>query len=104
MAEICDIMNVYVSKNKVFFFANGRLGDGEITLKFRENGERLIEIDCKENLVCSYDVRYFNLFCRAGDLGIEVQLSISKILRIILTFEFELGFIKYYLAPKVNGE
>ena len=90
-----------------FFFANGRLGDGEITLKLRENWERLIEIDFIENLVCSYDVKYFNLFCRAGDLGIEVQLSISKILRIlriISTFEFELGFIKYYLAPKVNGE
>ena len=104
LSDISDTLSISVSKSKVTFFVNGKVGDGEITLKPREKGERLIAVEIIENVICSYDLRYLNLFNKACTLGEEVQLHISKILPIILTYGFELGFIKYYLAPKVNGE
>ena len=50
----------------------------------------------------SFAVRYLNLFNKAASLGKIVELSISEEMPLVLKFEFEIGEIKYYLAPKVN--
>jgi proliferating cell nuclear antigen len=104
LSQLSDTLNIAVSKIKVSFFVEGNVGDGEITLKPRERGERQLVIEATEDVACSYAMRYLNLFNKACVLGEEIQLNISQNLPLILTFGFELGFIKYYLAPKVNEE
>jgi proliferating cell nuclear antigen len=102
LSQLSDTLAISVSKLRVTFSVDGNIGEGHITLKPRDRGERQLVIEAQENVDCSYAMRYLNLFNKAAVLGEEIQLSISQNLPLIVTFEFELGFIKFYLAPKVT--
>lgn len=104
LSQISDTLTVDVNKNKVTFRVGGDLGDGEITLKHRETGKNPTVIEAQEPVLCSYAMRYLNLFNKSSVLSDETTLSISEDLPLIVHFQFELGYIKYYLAPKVNDD
>lgn len=104
LSQISDTLMVDVNKTRVKFSVGGDLGEGEITLKHRETGKNPTCIAAEAEAVCSYAMRYLNLFNKAATLTEEVSISISESLPLILNFDFELGCLKYYLAPKVNDE
>ncbi|OMJ79759.1 hypothetical protein SteCoe_20145 [Stentor coeruleus] len=104
LSQISDTLTIDINKEKVTFRVGGDLGDGEITLKHRETGKNPTIIEAHEPVACSYAMRYLNLFNKASVLSDEIILSISENLPLIVHFQFELGNIKFYLAPKVNDE
>ncbi|OMJ94555.1 hypothetical protein SteCoe_2196 [Stentor coeruleus] len=104
LSQISDTLSVDVDKNKITFRVGGDLGDGEITLKHRETGRNPTVIEAHEPVICSYAMRYLNLFNKSSALSDEITLSISENLPLIVHFQFELGYIKYYLAPKVDDD
>ena len=104
LSQIADTLVVNVDKARIKFNVGGDMGEGEITLKHRETGKNPTCITAHEQVVCSYAMRYLNLFNKASSLTEEISISIAENLPLILSFDFELGYIKYYLAPKVNDE
>jgi len=104
LSQLSDTLIVSVNKQKITFSVGGDIGDGEITMKNKTSGRNPLIIEAEEPVTCSYAMRYLNLFNKAQGLSEEISISLSENLPLILCFNFELGFIKYYLAPKVNDD
>ena len=103
--QFSDTINIDVQKDRIRFSVSGDAGEGAVTLKHREDrgGSRTI-LEVVENVNASFALRYLNLFCKAAGLGETVALSLSKDLPLVVHFQFDIGEIKYYLAPKINDE
>lgn len=104
LSQLSDTLSVSVNKEKITFSVGGDIGDGEITMKNKNSGKNPLIIDVVDPVSCSYAMRYLNLFNKASGLSDEICISLSENLPLILCFDFDLGYIKYYLAPKVNDD
>jgi proliferating cell nuclear antigen len=104
LSQISDTLLIDVNKQRVKFSVGGDMGEGSISLKHRETGKFSTCITANEDVRCSYAMRYLNLFNKASGITEEVTLSVSENLPLVMDFDFQVGSIKYYLAPKVNDE
>ena len=63
----------------------------------------ILEVD--DPVTSSFALRYLNLFNKAATLTPTVSLKISPDTPIVVEFRIEkLGFLKFFLAPKINDE
>ena len=103
--QFSETLNINVRKDRVQFSVSGDSGEGSVSLankQTNESGQTCIE--ATEPVNASFALRYLNLFCKAAGLGSVVGLSLSSDLPLVVHFLFELGEIKYYLAPKINED
>jgi proliferating cell nuclear antigen len=62
-------------------------------------------IDLREPVAASFALRYLNSFAKAGGLSNTVKVSLTKDLPIVVEYTIaDMGFIRYYLAPKIDDE
>lgn len=101
LSQISDTINFDVNKERVVFSVNGDIGRGAITLRHKDSGAGA-QIKCTSSVNVSFAIRYLNLFNKAGALGNKASLALSEELPLKMSIDFEIGEIKYYLAPKVN--
>jgi len=53
----------------------------------------------------SFALRYLNLFNKAATLSSQVSLKMSNETPLVIEYEIpKLGFIRFYLAPKINED
>lgn len=104
LSQMSDTLNVDVNKERVVFSVNGDSGRGAISLKHRETGSDRTIIDVTNGVNASFALRYLNLFNKASSLASTAILSVSEDLPLILRFDFEIGVMKYYLAPKISDD
>lgn len=104
LSQMSDTLSIDVTKQHVNFKVGGDMGEGKITLKPKHEGKSKVTLEVNENVNCSYALRYLNLFNKGGSLGDEAVLMIASDLPLVLIFNFELGVLKYYLAPKVSED
>ena len=58
-----------------------------------------------EPVELNFALRYLNMFSKAAPLASEVCLSMSEEIPLMVEFRMEgLGYIRYYLAPKIDEE
>jgi proliferating cell nuclear antigen len=85
----------------------GKAGSGKYCLK-NNNAERIedqVTISNKEDVTCSYGLQYLNSFAKASSLSNIVTLHISAKYPLMIDYEIEdLGYLKFYLAPKMDDE
>lgn len=101
--QFSETLNLDVRKDRVKFSVSGDAGEGSVTLCHKQTsatGQTCIE--ALEPVNASFALRYLNLFCKAAGLGSTVVLSLSSDLPLVVHFMFDIGEIKYYLAPKIN--
>jgi proliferating cell nuclear antigen len=62
------------------------------------------EIECSKPIDLSFALRYLNCFTKAAPLSEHVQLQLAADRPLLALFELpdDTGYIKYYLAPKVD--
>ena len=101
LSQLSDTINIDINKERVIFSVNGDIGKGAISLS-QKNDKYMIEV--VNNINASFALRYLNLFNKASTLSNNVTLCVSEDLPLILRFDFEIGSMKYYLAPKINDE
>ena len=64
-----------------------------------------VVIDMQEPVELNFALRYLNLFTKATALGPTVTLSMSPDIPIVVEYPIEnYGYIRYYLAPKIDEE
>lgn len=52
-----------------------------------------------------FPTRYLNSFAKASGLSEKVQLSMSPDVPLVVEFKVtDIGYIRYYLAPKIEDE
>jgi len=105
--NLSDCVKIEVKDDKCTFIVNGKAGNGKYYLK-NNNAERLedqVTIVNKEDVSCSYGLQYLNSFAKASSLSSVVTLHISAKYPLMIDYEIEeLGFLKFYLAPKMDDE
>lgn len=70
-----------------------------------EKEEDKITINCKEDVSSSYGLQYLNSFAKASALSPEVSLNISEKFPLMIEYEIkDVGYVKFYLAPKMEEE
>lgn len=103
-----DTCAIACTKEGVRFSASGDLGTGKILLKANSNVEKpdeAVVIDMQEPVDLNFAIRYLNLFTKATALGPTVTLSLSPDVPIVVEYPIEnMGYIRYYLAPKIDEE
>ena len=101
LSQLSDTINIDINKERVIFSVNGDTGRGAISLS-QKNDKNIIQ--AINNVNASFALRYLNLFNKASGLSNNVILSVSEDLPLIVRYDFEIGTMKYYLAPKINDE
>ena len=97
-----------MTKDGIKFSATGDLGTGSIALKHNtsvEKEEEAVVVDVQEPVELNFALRYLTLFSKATPLGPTVTLSMSPDIPIVVEYTIEnMGYIRYYLAPKIDEE
>lgn len=105
MGETCSIS---VSKKGIRFGVGGDMGTGNITLKQSDGAEKdeeRITIEMSEPVEAVFALQYLNNFTKATPLSSFVTLSISPNVPMSVDYAVEgTGYIRYYLAPKIDEE
>ena len=67
--------------------------------------EDAIVIEMNEPVALSFALRYMNSFTKATPLSDTVTISLSSELPVVVEYKVaEMGYIRYYLAPKIEEE
>lgn len=67
--------------------------------------EDAIVIEMNEPVSLSFALRYMNSFTKATPLSETVTISLSSELPVVVEYKVaEMGYIRYYLAPKIEEE
>lgn len=104
--QLSDSVKIEVSDKKAVFSISGK-ANGKLTLKSNnaEKAEDQISIQCSEDVCCSYGLQYLNPFAKASSLSGVVTLNLSGKFPLMIEYEIEnVGFIKFYLAPKMDED
>jgi proliferating cell nuclear antigen len=107
LATIGESVQIAVNKEAVKFFVKGELGSGTISLR---NGssidkeEEATKISLNNPASLTFALRYLNFFTKATPLSNTVTLSMSKEAPLLLEYTINTGYVRYYLAPKIEEE
>ena len=103
-----DTCTISCTKEGVKFSAQGEVGMGNVLVRQNTTAEKEAEkvmIEMDEPVELTFALRYLNFFTKATSLGPTVILSMSPEVPVVVEYPIgETGFIKYYLAPKIDEE
>jgi len=104
-----DTVLISATKEGVKFSVSGEMGNGNITC--RQTGdvdskpEEAVAIELQEAVTLTFALRYLNFFTKATPLSPTVTLSMSRDVPLVVEYRIEeLGYVRYYLAPKIEDE
>lgn len=106
LTQVTDTLNFSVDKETVRFAVSGDIGAGSITMRANASDkveERLI-LSVGEGGTMAFALRYLNLFNKGSSLSEEVVISLSPEVPIVIRFGFDLGELRFLLAPKVADD
>jgi proliferating cell nuclear antigen len=107
LTNLSDCVKIEVKDEECTFSVTGKAGNGKFHLK-NNNAERIedqVTIVNKEDVTCSYGLQCLNSFAKASSLSNVVTLHISAKYPLMIDYQIEdLGFLKFYLAPKMDEE
>lgn len=108
LATIGDTVTISVSKQGVTFSTKGDIGSGNITCRQNTSSEKPEEhtiVEMKEPIVLTFALKYITLFTKATSLSSQVTISLCADMPMVVEYKVaEMGYIRYYLAPKVEEE
>jgi len=107
LSSIGDTVVIDATKSTVTFQVSGDMGTSKLQLKRgnKVDSEDSMSIELKEPVSLIFALRYLNFFTKATALCNTVQLSLAKDVPVVVEYRVEdMGYIRYYLAPKVDEE
>merc|ERR1719189_2072259 len=107
LAVLGDTLTIGVNKDNVQFSVAGEIGKGEMTVNASTASDEMegTVIDCSEPVVQTFAMRYLNFFTKATVLSKHVTLSLSPEVPLMVEYPVdEIGYVRYYLAPKIEED
>ncbi|KAL2927131.1 Proliferating cell nuclear antigen [Bienertia sinuspersici] len=108
LSSIGDTVTISVSKQGVTFSSKGDIGSGNITCKQSSSTDKPEEatiITMKEPVVLTFALKYITTFTKATSLSSQVTISLSSDMPVVVEYKIaEIGYVRYYLAPKIEEE
>lgn len=108
LAQFSESMLICCTKEGVKFSASGDVGSANVKLAQTssvDKEEEAVVIEMQEPVTLTFACRYLNAFTKATPLSGQVQLSMSADVPLVVEYRIqELGYIRYYLAPKIEDD
>ncbi|CAL8109651.1 unnamed protein product [Orchesella dallaii] len=111
LSQFGESIAIACTKQGVKFSSTGDIGTGNIKLAQNSSADSddNIVIDLQEPVTLTFASRYLNSFAKAAGLSEKVTLSMSPDVPLVVEFKVattdnEYGYIRYYLAPKIEDE
>lgn len=110
LTTLGDTVVISATKEGVKFSVSGELGNGNVLLRQTSDAdtkeEEQTHIDMKEPVSLTFALRYLNFFTKATSLSDVVILSMSKDVPLVVEYRIQqdLGYLRYYLAPKIEED
>lgn len=107
LTQLAESVRIEVEGKKATFSYTGKAGAGKINLKKNntEKSDDSIDIKCEEEVNNAYGLQYLNSFAKASSLSTHVNLFLSSKYPLMIQYEIEnMGFVKFYLAPKMDDD
>jgi len=109
LASFGDTVTINVTKEDISFSTVGDMGKGTMSLRnTTATGEEQPEatlIDSKESITQAFALRYLQHFTKATPLSKVVTLRMKLGTPLLVEYTIDdLGYIRYYLAPKIDEE
>jgi proliferating cell nuclear antigen len=103
-----DTCTISCGKEGVRFSVSGNIGTGNILTRANATAEKekdQVIIDMEEPVELNFALRYLNFFTKATNLSDHVLISMSPEVPVVIEYPIEdFGYVKYYLAPKIEEE
>jgi proliferating cell nuclear antigen len=103
-----DTCTISVGKEGIRFSVTGGIGSGNILVRSNTDSEKEDEhvvITMEEPVELNFALRYLNFFTKATDLSKKVIVSMSPDVPVVVEYPIEdYGYIKFYLAPKIDED
>lgn len=108
LSAIGDSVTIEVSKEGLKFEVEGDIGKGSITLlqaiKEENAGER-VYLEITETVKMLFSMRYLNSFSKATPLCDKILVKMAREVPLQMEFRIDsIGYVRFYLAPKVDNE
>lgn len=107
IAGFTDTVSIEINDQKELVLSSAG-DDVDIKMKFGNTEEDEMEVleSDSEPLKLAFAIKFINFFMKASTLSEKVEISISKDVPAIFKFDIENdgGFIKFYLAPKIDDQ
>lgn len=108
LMSLSDTIKVDIQSDKEAVLSyNGKTGQGKVRLRkhLSDKDDDAINITCEEEISSNYGLNYLNSFSKASSLSSRVVLEFSTKYPLRISYEVEnLGWIKFYLAPKMDED
>jgi len=111
LTQIGDAVTISCAKDGVRFAANGDLGSGSVRLHQTASADKpedAVSVKMSEPICLSFALKYLNHFAKATPLSAQVSLSLSADVPLVVEYNItdeddsDIGYIRYYLAPKID--
>jgi len=104
-----DTLTIKVTKDEISFSAMGDLGSGTMSLRNStatdEEEPEATLIDSRDDISQQFALRYLQNFTKATPLSKVVTLRMSPDVPLLVEYSIdEIGYVRYYLAPKIDVE
>ncbi|KAL8093564.1 proliferating cell nuclear antigen-like [Apium graveolens] len=108
LSTIGDTVVISVTKEGVKFSTRGDIGTANIVCRQNtsvDKPEDATIIEMQETVSLTFALRYMNSFAKATPLANQVTISLSSELPVVVEYKIaEMGYIRYYLAPKIEED
>eukprot|EP00941_MAST-03F_sp_MAST-3F-sp1_P000084 g84.t1 len=109
LSVLGDTCQINASKDGVKFSVQGDLGTGNITCRQSAKGDMKDEektiVEVEEPMELTFALRYLKIFTKASPLATTVCLRMSPEVPLVVEYGIgESGYVRYYLAPKIDEE
>ena len=106
--QFTDAVTIAADGTGITFSGNGERGKGHVHFSSEapaDNIDSTIVLQINDNVSATFSLKYMLLFAKAAGLCDRVRLSIVPDLPICIEYKIEEnGYLRYYLAPKIEDE
>ena len=115
LSAIGDSVTISATKEGVKFSVSGDIGNGDMTLKNSNNSnaddneeddeDEQVLIQLTEPVSQTFALRYLTSFTKATSLSKSVTISMGKEVPLVTEYKIDnFGYVRYYLAPKIDDD
>lgn len=106
LSIIGDTISIEVSKTSACFSVEGDIGNGSLNIQQSDSadGKKAVTINVKEPIKMTFPGRFLNMFTKAVPVAESVTLCLQEGSPLAIEFSLpdEFGFVRYFLAPKID--
>ncbi|KAH7729313.1 PCN-1 protein [Aphelenchoides avenae] len=109
LAMFSDSLTITATKSGVVFKGAGDTGGNVVTYGKDDSDEAeddtRVDIEVKEAVSLNFSIKYMNQFAKATSLSNRVRISMCNNVPVVIEYGIEEnGFLRFYLAPKIDDE